>query len=511
MCARFHKINRTELTNSMPRNFKCRAFVGWWLSILLLLLLILTYAKFRHFWIVANYTFPDTSASASSSAILHNYGTPGIEQQHDLLSSQAGFGIHYSLPLLVLPRNESFGACLIVKGDNDLLAEWIAYHYTVLPLRYVVVASDVGNPENPATVLKRWTAANTGLRWWAVDVNSSLVFQDNRYGEFSEKEAERSYKNKRRGSRLQTMQTNNTTNNNTVDVDVDVDDPKLIQYIAHSRLVHRQKELIGYCANFMKKRGVHFVSMYDTDEFLAINRMGMDEQGSEPKNATKILSMNSTPSTTSTTDETEPFDEVYGMRPNLPPIESNATVVDIIKSFRAIGRPLKSCHTMPRVSFGAGENFTCPGSVPVKEFARANNFDLASLSTLRFQQHAIKTDYSKNRLGKVLVDVSNISDSTLSMQPKNVHRPYKGECIRPFPVVEQSPFYLMHYAGGWERFKSKEDKRRGFEQWKELADVNDSTSCCREENHRWLPRFVDRVGLDRAKYLLGENKDDEEP
>mmetsp|Transcript_24752 Transcript_24752/g.54332 ORF Transcript_24752/g.54332 Transcript_24752/m.54332 type:complete len:492 (-) Transcript_24752:51-1526(-) len=491
----------------MLQQFKRQAFVG--LSIVLLLLL--TYAKFRHFWIVANYAFPDTSTS--SAIIGYEYGTARIGQHHGLSSSQVGLR-HNFPPLPALPRNESFGACLIVKGDNDLLAEWIAYHYTVLPLRYVLVASDVGNPENPTRVLKRWTAANTGLQWWAVDVNSSVAFQDNRYGEFSEKEAERYYKNKRRGSRLQTMQTNNsTTNNNTVavGVDVDVGDPKLLQYIAHSRLVHRQRELIGYCTNFMKNRGVHWVSMYDTDEFLAINRMGMEEEESKPNNSTNILSMNNTPNSPNTTDKTVPFDEIYGIRPNLPPIESNATVVDIIQLFRALNRPLKSCHTMPRVSFGAGHNFTCPGSEPVKEFARANNFDLASLSTLRFQQHAAKEDYSKNRLGKVFVDVSNISESTLSMQPKNVHRPYKDECMRPFPVVKQSPFYLMHYAGGWERFKSKEDKRRGFEQWKELADVNDSTSCCRQENHRWLPRFADRVGLDRAKYLLGENKNDKEP
>jgi len=272
-----------------------------------------------------------------------------------------------------------------------------------------------------------------------------------------------------------------------------------MQYIAHSRLVGKQNAMITQCTAFMKMRGVRWVALYDTDEFLAINRMGMHE-ANESKNATTMERTES-----SGIGEDEPLNETYGMRPNLPERQSNATVVDIIKSFQSMGRPLKPCHTMPRVLFGAEENFTCPGSENVEEFARAN-FDYGILSTLRFQQHAVKGDFLNNRFGKVFLDVSNISDNTLSRPPSNIHRPFRDECIRPVMEFKKAPFYLMHYSGGWERFKAKNDTRRGFDQWKKLADVNDSTSCCQEENYQWLPRFVDQVGLERAKYLLGHTK-----
>ena len=374
-------------------------------------------------------------------------------------------------------RNESFGSCLMVKGDNHLLKEWIPYHYTLLPLRYLLVASDTENPEDPNTVLQRWKSANTDLRFWVVNVS---MFE-HIHGEFDEKGTIKYYR-ERHGDSQQTNQS--------------IDQGE-VQYLAHSRLIHKQKAMVSFCAKFMKEKGVRWVSFHDTDEFLAINRIGVDEE-IEHKNSGINGTLNAA-------DEAKLMEETYGRwRLNLPRKESNATVVDVINSFQSIQQPLKSCHTMPRVSFGALENYTCPGSNGVKKFAKAN-FDYDFLSTQRFQQHAVKGDFSKNRFGKVFIDVGNIADHTLSMKPNNIHRPFREECIRPIPVFNKSPFYLMHYAGTWERFSSKGDARRGFDQWKELADVSDSTSCCQQEVYRWLPRFVDQVGLDRAKYLLRES------
>ena len=252
--------------------------------------------------------------------------------------------------------------------------------------------------------------------------------------------------------------------------------------------------MLQYCTNFMEQKKVRWVTLGDTDEFVAINHITVDEQSDQNDLAA---------ATTNATNENRlQLNETYGLRINLPQRDSNSTVIDIINSFYSIQQPLKSCHTLPRVSFGALENFTCPNSIEIKEFAKAN-LDYDSLSTLKFQQHAKKEDFSKNRFGKVFLNIGNISSTTLSMEPSNIHRPFRDECIRPVPVFKQSPFYLMHYAGGWKRFQSKGDKRRVFDQWKELAEVSDSTSCCQEEIYRWLPRFVDQVGLDRAKFLLG--------
>jgi len=356
----------------------------------------------------------------------------------------------------------------MVKGGNNLLSEWISYHYTVLPLRYLLVITDADNPENPNSVLEKWTSAKTNLNWWLTNV--SLI--DNVHGEFSTEKSQHFYRFKHPVGRRQP--------NNTV---------ALNQYVAHVLLKHKQSAMITYCTNFLKEKDVRWVTLYDTDEFLAINRIGIGEISEHEKSLGKAL-----------TTWNATYD-AFGSRPNLPPMGSNATVVEIIESFERIQQPLKSCHSVPRVSVGAFENFTCPGSEGTKEFVKAN-FDYQSLDTLRFQQHAEKENFSKNRYGKVIMDVSNIN---VKQTPSNVHRPFKQDCPRPFADFKKAPFYLMHYSGDWGKFKAKGDTRRGYEQWKERGGIRDSTSCCQQEIHRWVSRFVDQVGLDRANYLLGTN------
>jgi hypothetical protein len=374
-------------------------------------------------------------------------------------------------PIPTISKNASFGACLLVKGDNDLLMEWIPYHYTTLPLRYLFVASDVGNLEDPSDVLKLWTHANTGLQSWVVNAS---VFE-NLHGKYH-------VDRKKQADSRNDASFNQTT------------DPTLLHQIAHGRLVHKQRAFITHCANFMRQQGVRWVTFHDSDEFLVIHRIGLDEISKE--GGQQELTLNQTES------KNQLLDAKFGLRRHLPSIESNATVVDVIHGLQHIHLPLKSCQTIPRISVGALENFTCPGVEPIIAFAKANfRFDV--LSTLRFQQHAKKDDFGKNRFGKVFLDVQNMSESSMSSRPKNIHRPFAEECIRAIVDVWTSPFYFMHYVGSWERYSSRSDDRRTIESWKKHAFLNDSTACCAEEVHRWLPRFVDQVGLDRAKFLLG--------
>ncbi|MGK3733415.1 MAG: hypothetical protein ACI8RD_001334 [Bacillariaceae sp.] len=167
---------------------------------LLIILSLLTFGKAYHFWIFTSETFQGRIN----------------DTQNPILSS-------------VRP-DESFGACLIVKGDNDLLTEWIPYHYTLLPLRYLLVVSDEGNLEDPNDVLRKWRISNTDLKSWMVNVS---IFE-NIHGEFNEEGTLSRYRKSKTYSKLQQQSNNN--NNSTIDHE--------IQYLAHSRLIHKQKAMI---------------------------------------------------------------------------------------------------------------------------------------------------------------------------------------------------------------------------------------------------------------------------
>lgn len=351
----------------------------------------------------------------------------------------------------------------MVKGDNDLLTEWLPYHFTVLPLRHLLIATDTDNLEDPKDVLQRWNLAQTGLQYTIVNVSA---FESTLYGPF-----QRNLKKDLKRFNMDLVKKGKPKINTTDDVSFQRD-------VAHHYLIHKQVSLISYCTQYMKERGVQWVTYHDTDEFLVINNSVMNRLHNNKSSA----------------------NNVHGEKADYA-----ATVIDILQRqfTEQENSTNKSCHVLPRVTVGAMENFTCPESESTVRFAQGS-FEMFSIfNTLRFQQHAHIDDFAKNRFGKAMVDISRLSETQLEAKPNNIHRPFPKSCPRPVAPVATSPFYLLHYVGGWERFQAKNDIRRGYTEWLERASYAESTWSCAQRHYEWLPRFVNRVGLERARYLLG--------
>lgn len=58
-----------------------------------------------------------------------------------------------STSLISTKASFPFSACLIIKDDNIILPEWLAYHYTVLPLRRLIVGVDPLSYTDPTSIL----------------------------------------------------------------------------------------------------------------------------------------------------------------------------------------------------------------------------------------------------------------------------------------------------------------------------------------------------------------------
>lgn len=50
----------------------------------------------------------------------------------------------------------AFAGCLLVLDDNFRMAEWLSYHYHVLPLRYLIVAVDARSKASPEPIFQRF-------------------------------------------------------------------------------------------------------------------------------------------------------------------------------------------------------------------------------------------------------------------------------------------------------------------------------------------------------------------
>jgi hypothetical protein len=333
-----------------------------------------------------------------------------------------------------LAPNASFGACLMMKEDNDLLYEWISYHYLTLPLRYLVVGSDQGNTQNPHDVLKRWT---NDIHYWVLNSTDFI----GRHGPY-----QRTKK----------------------------DDKDFF----HHQLIYRQRAFVTTCVEFLKERGIHWIVMIDSDEFIVMNRFNMDDD--DDFHATNSENV------------------TYKMRKFLTNGDYS-TVLDVIHATKRELQPIEPCYIMPRLRFGALERVSCSDSIQVNQVAKSE-YKYAAMSTLRYKQHAGKNHFSANKFGKVMVDLSQIPD--VSKQPKNVHRPFTDQC--PYPVVwfKDVLFSVNHYTASWERYSHRQDERRNCENWIELA-YHDQGNSCHQQIHKWFPQFIDKVGHKRAKHLLG--------
>jgi hypothetical protein len=59
-------------------------------------------------------------------------------------------------PTTIPDGNNTMSACMLVMDDNHRLTEWLAYHYHVLPLRFMIVAVDPRSEVAPTHILNEW-------------------------------------------------------------------------------------------------------------------------------------------------------------------------------------------------------------------------------------------------------------------------------------------------------------------------------------------------------------------
>jgi hypothetical protein len=365
----------------------------------------------------------------------------------------------------------AFGACLLLKDDNELLYEWIAYHYTMLPLGYLAIGIDLGSTQDPMDVLSSWDTIDD-LQYWILKPEDFI----HRHGNYYEKY-----------NRSNDNQYDNNTNFTTIASD--------LKSYHHHALIDRQKGFFTACAEFLKMRGAGWTTFIDSDEFVVLNALSASDQNLTI-DGTGHQSISKT---------------AYDIRRKILPTMQNSTVLETILQLQRQGVMSTACCTTPRLLVGALENQTCSGAESIQKIAKnLLHGNLDHLSTLRFFQHAKKGDFSKSKFGKVILDLSQISLEAIQQTvPRNIHRPYPNICGPAggahFP---NSFFFLMHYIGSWDRYAARLDARRNRKEWEERAFVNDEMSACSSSSiFFWFPRFVQRIGNASVHIFLNSSGD----
>lgn len=384
----------------------------------------------------------------------------GFKGSSTLKSTSAWHTNSTRLAALTIPFAKSLSACMLIKDDNDILDEWIAYHYYSLDLRYLVVAIDPTSVTSPKKILGKWIR-NTDLQiftWKDEDFMPEWFVQKGHAvpAEYVLSDANRSKWHEGH------------------------EDPEQVRADIMKIQSHRFRQVVflGSCLRHMRATKRRLTFHIDTDEYIVVNPL-LRNLSSGENFSIKDMSLSI---------------------PDMTEQSSVARVLRQVRSHAFLGAASNfPCLSMPRLLFGSIEASSSTKSHDIL-------LNLTSFETQRWLYHAAYNDTVRNGQPKVLVDVARVplKDEMFKRKPFSIHRPSKTRCRALSQIdishPERFPFVVNHYVGNWDRYYARNDTRRSARVYNAKAHVKSGRD---EWIMPWLEGFVKAVGKPNAARLLG--------
>lgn len=338
-----------------------------------------------------------------------------------------------------LESNEAFSACILIMDDNHRLTEWLAYHYHVLPLRYVVVGVDPNSKTSPSAIFDKWRGYGmTIIEWNNTDIFKGRLWQ---------------YQHK---------------------------------ILTRVRRPHdhrqRQNMFARNCLVHMKEANRTWVMLIDSDEYLVFN-------GPEHSEDSKA---NFTVRYPSVKVESSMVRFLKRMR-RVPAANMDAPCISVPRMlFGAVDSPEDRTRNRVPVGFDPAVFDTL---LYRKHFARCRTHS----SPINGWAKSI-IDVSRVRWDDIPTVEDAFKTARWQM---NIHQPMPKICPLPYVKDHDSLLRINHYVGSWKAFSFRPDARilegRNHSVWQVKANQSDET----DDNIRpWLEGFVDTHGIANAKKML---------
>ena len=403
--------------------------------------------------------------------------------------------------------DESFSSCLLFNDDNHFLIEWIAYHYTVLPLRRLVIAIDPLTRYPPIEILKRFQMIIPITVWNDDDYFPKMI----------------------RSSILRSYNNGNNNNNETTESESSSATTKLV--ILHR---HRQRMFYWKCMELLKEENRTWITFLDTDELLFPNyqyfkyrnqllpllkKYDDDDKKSKKEGKKKERHNNNTTTTTTSSRSSS----------------SMTTILKLLRRFKNYKTVATSpCVGLPRLLFGGSiqeeeeENTSTTNnnnnnSSNLTTILKVNSTDFMSL---RWKLHGggsssssstTTTTTTLNKAGKAMIDISRVSSKLIYFDNINTHRPIKTICTNDIRhmwlPIKESPFVVHHYIGTQEQFLYRDDIRQDKRTLQNYNNITNTILLLQQQEQQqqtrttttslWLQNFVTMVGgYKNASFLL---------
>ncbi|KAK1742177.1 hypothetical protein QTG54_006742 [Skeletonema marinoi] len=365
-----------------------------------------------------------------------------------------------------------WSACLLIKDNNIILPEWLAYHYTVLPLRRLIVAVDPTSKTDPRYIFDQYKSIGMNVTVWT----------DDDYWVDGAKDHEQ------RNFRI----TNET-----------------LPAYAQDRLVHRQKIFYHGCLKQLKRENRTWTAVVDADEYIAFNYL--DESSSEGPSwcytkhrfdghLDERRQCKETCSSFNLTCDTVEKDKFYCEIPHCAnqeqrksfrtKLNQSATAAEHIHKHFDRQFDMHDCIVLARYLFSSGES-----SRSVIEKGVDEAFNATLFHTLRYR---LRTDLDNAQPGKSIIDVSRYHGRTI----KSPHRLH-SKCLSEGNAWVENfmmSFRVHHYVGSWESFRLRGHElfvqRNNQSGW--VVDNTTPQYTAKEGTRTWLSQFTMLVGSEKA-------------
>lgn len=352
--------------------------------------------------------------------------------------------------------------CILTKDDNQIMNEWIAYHYHVLNLRHMVVAVDPDSQTSPEPLLNKWRDLfGMTIDIWHDEDYMPDFFLEGHYDLVESYVGNWQFAGEIGGEEEFRHELTKINNHR-----------------------FRQHTFVSYCLKYLQEElqdpnKEHWVAHVDTDEYITINPVARQNP-----------------------ELTKPV--------GVPQVPVSGSIFDYLHQiflYRPVERLRRTCLLMPRILFS-------PKSLSFEDPKKAIDtevWNIKRFESLRWRIHRALPEESGYQ--KAMMDVAALpSNHSIFYEKKvvSVHRPLlrgPNDCtnLTTSPDVfdvDMYPLTVNHYIGSLERYMGRNDTRRHASIWKKKRDMvgdGDDTWIL-----SWLQSFVDKHGLEKVSQVLGD-------
>lgn len=365
----------------------------------------------------------------------------------------------------------TFSACLLIKDQNMLLPEWLAFHYTVLPLRRLIVGIDPHSITDPEPILDLYSSIGMNITIWR---NESEYWQD--------------WGGNKPNDKLDFQLTNTSS-----------------WIEKRDRHRKRQRRFYAGCLQRLRDEGRTWTAVIDADEYLAFNHFDREEgapswcKGDATCQETYLKSIR----------------DGNNIRTNM----TGTTAVEIMDNYPEALRhqdkgvwnevtydnPDKPCILLSRYVFVSKED-NMGHSEPGVDDKKLN---ASRFHTLHYHYRA---SLNAAQIGKCMINAKHYDDRPI----ESPHRVLGDQCTANsgWAYNGMNLFRVHHYLGSWLSFRPLGIDLLGVQGGNRFQERNKkygtniifdtTTGLDGKTNTSWLSRFISAVGIKAARALTEE-------